>query len=273
MGMNSNRAKAGAIGLAMALLAGCIGAPSAGPRASPTPASDTSSTPTAAPRDTGWVTVTPGLERRAIDVPFQPLGLPERVVAFRIQPELFTFRVRYTPGLPEFVAAWEPRARLVFNASFFDENDAALGLVVSDGQVFGRSYEDFGGMLQVAADGGVRVRSLTAEPYQPDEGLTQAAQGFPMLIRPDGALYTDEDGARARRTVVAQDGEGRVLVIVAPLGLFTLAEMAAWLHNADFGLTVALNFDGGGSTGYAAGPNDRADSITAVPVVVAIFDR
>ena len=128
-------------------------------------------------------------------------------------------------------------------------------------------------MLQVDADGGVRVRSLAAEPYQPGEALAQAAQGFPMLIQPDGTLYANEDGKRARRTVVGQDADGRVLVIVAPLGLFTLAEMAAWLRGADFGLVIALNFDGGGSTGYAAGANDRVDSITAVPVVVGVYDR
>jgi exopolysaccharide biosynthesis protein len=213
------------------------------------------------------------MERRAVDVAFQSLGLAEHVVVFRITPERFSLRVRYGPGLPAFVSAWEPRARLVFNANFFDENNVAQGLLISDGQYFGQSYDGFGGMLGVDTSGAVRIRSLADEPFQPDEALSQAVQGFPMLIRPGGPQYANEDGARARRTVVGQDSDGRLLVILAPVGLFTLKEMAAWLASGDFGLVAALNLDGGGSTGYRAGPNDRADSLTPVPAVLAVYDR
>ncbi len=229
--------------------------------------------PTVQPFDSGWVAVVDGMERRSLDARFQSLGLAEHVVVFRIVPERFTLRVRYTPGLPAFISAWEPRARLVFNANFFDENNTAQGLIVTDGQYFGRSYDGFGGMLGVEPDGSVRIRSLADDPFQPDEALSQAVQGFPMLVQPGSAPYSSDDTARARRTVVGQDGEGRLLVFVAPAGLFTLTEMAAWLWGGDFGLVVALNLDGGGSTGYRAGSNDQADSLTPVPAVLAVYDR
>jgi uncharacterized protein YigE (DUF2233 family) len=73
--------------------------------------------------------------------------------------------------------------------------------------------------------------------------------------------------------VVGQDAAGRVYLVVAPHNAFTLAEFAAWLHDSDLGLTAALNLDGGGSTGYWAGPGDAVDSFTPVPAVVAVYAK
>jgi hypothetical protein len=267
-----------AIGLVIAGVLACGELPATEPPSTAASMTGMASAPTALaptnqPFDSGWVPVVDGMDRRSLDASFEALGLVEHVVVFRIVPEKFTLRVRYTPALPTFISAWEARARLVFNANFFDENNTAQGLIVSDGQYFGQSYDGFGGMLGVGPDGAVRIRSLLDEPFQPHEALSQAIQGFPMLIRPGAPLYAGDDTARARRTVVAQDGEGRLLVFVAPAGLFTLADMAAWLSGGDFGLVAALNLDGGGSTGYRAGANDQVDSLTRVPAVLAVYDR
>ncbi|MGH2521651.1 MAG: hypothetical protein ACRDH2_04020, partial [Anaerolineales bacterium] len=162
------------------------------PREAPQPP-----TANATPNST-WLPLASGLDRREFAVPFPALGFEERVIAFRVDPGLYHFRVLYSPGVPGFVSAWDVSARLVFNASFFDEQDAALGLLVSDGRYFGTSYVGFGGMFSVA--GGVpTIRSLITQPYQPGEALEQAVQGFPMLIYPDGSPYAKEDGVRARR--------------------------------------------------------------------------
>jgi uncharacterized protein YbjT (DUF2867 family) len=122
-------------------------------------------------------------------------------------------------------------------------------------------------------DGVPSVRSLVAQPHQPGERLDQAVQGFPMLIYPDGTAFAREDGARARRTALGQDAEGRIYVILAPRTALTLAELAAWMRASDLDLIIALNLDGGGSTGYDAGPSDRVDSLTPVPSVVVVEAR
>ena len=206
-------------------------------------------------------------------MPFRSLGFEERLIVFRIDPAFFSFRVLYTSGLPRCVSEWgaEAGARLVFNAAFFDEKDFAVGLVVSDGKVFGESYDGFGGMFMVDEQGAPSLRSLAAQPYQPGEPLAQAVQGFPLLIDPDGSVFAKDDEQRARRTALGQDAAGRVYLVVAPHNAFTLAEFAAWLHDSDLGLTAALNLDGGGSTGYYAGPGDAVDSFTPVPAVVAVY--
>jgi hypothetical protein len=232
-------------------------------------------TPTPAPSDTGWLSLSPGLDRREVAARFPSLGFEERLILFRVDPAYFNFRVLYAPGFPRRVSEWgaEAGARLVFNAAFFDEKDIAVGLVVSDGQVFGKSLEGFGGMFAVDAEGRPSIRSLAAQPYQPGEPLAQAVQGFPMLIYPDGSAFAKEDGARARRTVLGQDAAGRIVLVVAPHNAFTLAEFAAWLRDSDLGLTIAMNLDGGGSTGYWAGPGDAVDAFTPVPAVVAVYAK
>lgn len=223
------------------------------------------------PSDSGWLSLFPGFERRTLIVPFPELSLAEHVVLFRVDPARHRFRVLYTPGFPGAVAAFDSQARLVFNASFFDEKDAALGLLVSDGQVFGQSYEGFGGMFAVDTLGRLRLQSLRTEPYDPGLALAQAVQGFPMLIQADGTLYAGDDVARSRRTALGLDEEGRVLVVIAPDGGFTLSGLARWLGAQHLGLTRAVNLDGGGSTGYYAGPEDHVDSFTPVPAVVAVY--
>ena len=258
--------------LGFAFLFGCA-SPTSLFTPAPLPAQTQTQTPI--PLDTGWLSLSPGLDRREVAARFPSLGFEEGLILFRIDPAFFSFRVLYTPGIPRRVSEWgaEAGARLVFNAAFFDEKDVAVGLVVSDGRVFGESYEGFGGMFVVDAEGAPSLRSLAAQPYQPSEPLAQAVQGFPMLIYPDGSAFSKEDGARARRTALGQDAAGRVYLVVAPHNAFTLAEFAAWLHDSDLGLTAALNLDGGGSTGYYARPGDAVDSFTPVPAVVAVYAK
>lgn len=228
--------------------------------------------PTATPQ-LGGEEVFPGLAWREVRVRLSD-GFEERISVFRIDPTLNRFRVLYSPAQPEFISAWDSAARLVFNAGFFDEDNAALGLLVTDGKMFGQTYMGFGGMFQVVSDGTARVRSLVAEPYQPGEALEQAVQGFPMLLRPDGTLYTDTGDARARRTVIGQDVAGNILLVVVPHETFTLAELATWLaSDPSLNLMVALNLDGGGSTGYYAGPNNITPSYVRLPAVIAVYGR
>ena len=51
---------------------------------------------------------------------------------------------------------------------------------------------------------------------------------------------------------------------------FPLVCMQRWSGNQPHpNPSIAFNLDGGGSTGYYAGPNDAIDSLTPIPAVVA----
>jgi len=121
------------------------------------------------------------------------------------------------------------------------------------------------------------VRWLVERPYDPAEPLRAALQAFPILVQPGGQLgfgAERENYARARRTVIGQDREGRILLIVAPRGHFTLHQLSRYLTESDLGLDIALNLDGGGSTGIlVADPYEILAPRVLLPFVILVYPR
>ena len=75
----------------------------------------------------------------------------------------------------------------------------------------------------------------------------------------------------ARRTVIAQDTDGRILLLVAPEGNLTLHQLSAFLTDSDMNLDIAINLDGGPSSGILlAQPDQKIPAISPLPVVITI---
>ncbi|MDX1689224.1 MAG: phosphodiester glycosidase family protein, partial [Candidatus Promineifilaceae bacterium] len=221
--------------------------------ATPVATASPSPSPTPIPADSGWETLRPGLERRVLNVVDEEEGRwLENVTVLRLDSDAFRFGVAYRPGAPQDLEAWQAQtgALLLVNGGFYTEEYVATGLIISEGEVSGASYQGFGGMFAVAG-AGPAVRSLREAPYDPAEPLRHALQSFPLLLAPGGRVaFPREDGAQARRTVVAQDVDGRLLFLVASRGHFTLHQLSRYLAASDLGLDVALNLDGGPSSGF-----------------------
>lgn len=238
----------------------------------PTPPPPPTSEPSPAVPADGWELVLPGLERRFV----QPEGLGpfSAVVIHRIDPDLFTFRAHINLDEPLYNTQWRerfPRMTLFVNANFFDPSHNPLGLVVADGQAVGVTYVNRGGMFAVQ-DGVARVQSLVRSTYD-GAPLEQAVQGFPMLVTDYTPNYQTAPGDRSsRRTVVALDSRGRVLLISTTLLGMTLDEMAAFLVSPDLDIVNALNLDGGGSTLMEA-PDASLPSLDPVPVILAVYPK
>ncbi len=255
--------------LALYLLCGCVLSavitPSVQSTASPT--SDLELT-------VAWEMLAQGMERRM----YRPHGdnFLTQLLVLRIDPSQYTFRLHYHPGQPLNVRGWRdalPGVAAFVNANFFDENGQALGLLVADGVSYGAPYPGYGGMFQVQ-NGQPRVRSNILEPYV-GEPLEQVAQGFPVLVANGAAGYSNRQrDSLARRTVVAQDSSGRILLIVTPLVGMTLVELSAYLPTTDLAIVNAVNLDGGGSTMlYIAATDYMLSSFDPVPSVLAVYPR
>lgn len=243
------------------------------PLAAPSPSPDTQAaqqSPTP-PADTGWQTLHPGMEQRVIRLFADDQTQREQITILRIDPAQYEFRVAYRPGEPQILADWQAAtgAQLVVNGGFFTEAYLATGLTIVDGVPTGASYGDFAGMFAVT-ETGPEVRWLGERPYNPNEYLPFALQSFPMLVKPGGVPgYTTEDGDRARRTVVGQDDNGRILFLIAPWGSFTLYGLSQWLVASDLGLQTALNLDGGTSSGLLlAEPALHIPAFVPLPTVI-----
>lgn len=251
--------------------------PTPTPTVTPTPTATPSPTPE--PADTGWELVEPGVEVRQVRVPTGDVA--ERLLLIRLDPERFRFGVRYTPGNGRRVSQWaiDDASLLVVNGGYFTPEYEATGLVVSEGRTYGTSYEAFAGMFAVLPGGRVELRWLTTTPYDPNEMILAAVQSFPVLVKPGGVMGFPPDadeGQPARRTVVAHDRVGRLIFVVAPRGFLGLHDMARWLVESDLGVDVALNLDGGQSTGVALTAQGReltVDSLVPVPAVIVVERR
>ena len=244
-----------------------------------TPVPSPAGTLTAVP-DTGWSRVRAGLERRVVQVYNDQKQPVETLYIWRIDQDEFRLDVAFDET-PKSLEAWqkETRASLVVNGGFFSiegERFFPDGLAVLKGRASGHSFEGFGGMLAIKG-GRAELRWLVREPYDPAERLQAALQSFPILVRPGGRLGfgpEKEDHASARRTVIAQDKQGRILLIVAPRGYFTLHRLSAYLTKSDLDLDIAVNLDGGGSTGLlVAYPREVIPSQVLLPYVILVHAR
>lgn len=254
----------------LAILATPIATPE--PPRNPTSAPAPTATPSA---DTGWELLREGLERRQITLP----EANETLTILRLAPEQFRWEVGYSPGRPQILADWQRQtgALLVVNGGYFTPEFTATGLIIADGQASGASYVGFGGMVVVDGAGTAALRSLADQPYNSQEEWSAAVQSFPLLVKPGGQLgfpADQEAGQRARRTVIGQDVHGRILLIIAPRGGFTLHQLSAWLTASDLELDLALNLDGGPSTGlFLADPSLTIPAFSALPIVLLVYKR
>lgn len=229
--------------------------------------------------DTGWLASSAGVAVRHLRVAAAPGQTPIPLVVVRIDTAAIRLRVGYTPAQPRGLSSWfaAEQPLLAVNGGFFTERYQSTALVISDGTPSGASYDGFGGMLAVAADGRIELRALRDHPYDPSEPLTQALQSFPMLIFPGGTRATiTDDGRRARRTAVALDHSGHLLFIVSPTSSFTLNDFAGWLNQSDLDIDGALNLDGGSSTGLylkAGALDEQIDSWGPLPQVLLVEPR
>ena len=167
----------------------------------------------------------------------------------------------------------------IFVVGYFTPENVTTGLLISDGQTWGNLYGDFAGLFAVTAQEHVSVRWLKNRPYDAAEPLSQAVMSFPVLIKPGGVMGFPADadeGTPARRSAICQDLDGRILILVAPRGYLSLHELARSLAKSDLGLDVALNLDGGFSTGLWLTAGERSveiDSRVPVPSVISVEIR
>ena len=249
------------------------------PTAVATPTPIATFPPTVVP-DTGWESLQPGLERRTINM-FNDDNHVEQLYLLRIDPLLYRFDVAYDEkAIP--LAQWqaETNAMIVVNGGYFrveDEKYIPNGLTVVDEQVIGSSFGEFAGMLAVTPYG-PELRWLAQRPYDPNEILLAALQSFPVLVKPGGEIgfpAEHEDNKHARRTVIAQDQSGRILLVVTAKSYFTLHQLSVYLANSDLDVDIAINLDGGKSSGIIlSNPyNDHIPALSSLPIVITVYAR
>lgn len=227
----------------------------------------------------GWILVRPGLEKRAFPIYNGVNQQVESLHVWRLDQNYFRLDVAYD-ATPRSLDVWQRQtnALMVVNGGYYSiDNERYFpdGLIIVNGQVSGRSFNS-GGMLAID-DARAELWWLVQKPYNSGELLRAALQSFPILVTPGGGLGFGperENNVSARRTVIAQDKVGRILFMVAPDGYFTLHQLSAYLTESDLNLDIAINLDGGGSTGIlVADPYEIISPTRPLPFVILVYAR
>jgi hypothetical protein len=226
--------------------------------------------------DSQWKPIKPGIEHMARRGRVMSNGEPadELLSIARIDPAQVQLRVQYAPTSPQHVRKWleATQADVVINGGFFDDQNIATALVVVNGATTGKSYSGFGGLFALRGNA-PSLQWLKTQPYRPDPRITYALQGSPMLVyNANKVPGISDNGARNRRSFVAMDTQGRVLLGICQYAQWTLTDLAQYLADAkDLEIQHAVNLDGGGSTGLwlRGGPEGvLTDSFDKVPLVI-----
>jgi uncharacterized protein YigE (DUF2233 family) len=203
----------------------------------------------------------------------------DTVTIARFDVQDINLSVAYQPKQPLLLSQWmqQEHATAIINGGYFDSDDDATALVISNGQTFGQTYNGFGGMLAVNAQGNITLRSLNQQPYSSSESqLQQAIQSSPMLVLGGKATTFSANATSSRRSIVAIDKQGRLLFIVSPNESFTLNELSQLLVSSDLSIETALNLDGGSSTGLYVNSGSQhvaIDSLNEIPLVIIVKSK
>ncbi len=198
------------------------------------------------------------------------------LVAVRLDATQYAFKVHYRPGQPLTLSEWQtllPDAALIINANFFHPDNTVVGMVITDEGAFGQTFVNRGGMFSVQ-NGLPVLQSLINAPYD-GRWLDYAVQGFPSLIVNSAASgLTPNDNRASRRTLIAIDAQGNIVIIATPIYGPGLYDLSQYLAASDLQLTYAVNLDGGSSTMMLIAPiNYQISSLTPVPTVLAVYKR
>jgi hypothetical protein len=147
-------------------------------------------------------------------------------------------------------------ALAVVNGGYFEADFRPSNWLRSGGVDLAPKVHNGKGGVLALAPGKLYVGPLAGLGFEPELAL----QSFPLVVESEGkrGIHTD-DGRRAARTLVClSDGRLHLIVIAAPRGdgptLFETAELLRKPRPEGFGCRVALNLDGGPSSGVWFGP-------------------
>jgi uncharacterized protein YigE (DUF2233 family) len=187
------------------------------------------------------------------------------LIAVEIDPNHYRFTVHYyqQDGLsdPLDIRQWQERTGhdLVFNAGLFRENYAYLGLLYGNGRSLGSKRHTTWLGLFVAEPAEDRIRrarvmDLTFDTFDEQHvPYREVAQSL-MLLDRTGKIRVRQTGKRAHQTLVAEQGDGHLLVLKTT-EVVSLHALGECLRDAFPSLRQVMAMDGGSSSDVAVSPS------------------
>ncbi len=187
-----------------------------------------------------------------------------RLTLIRIDPERYRFSVYFYRDekldQPVPIDEWlrRSRATVIFNAGLFRPDYSYLGILLKGGRrLGGRRHAQWRGLFvaepTASSERKARVFDLAQDQFsETHPPFLEAAQSL-MLFDRNGTPRVRRSERRAQQTVVAEDREGRIVVIKTSEES-TLWELARCLSEERPELSHAMAMDGGSSSDAAVSP-------------------
>jgi len=224
----------------------------------------------------------------------------DTLIILRLQPDLWSFKVFYNPT-PKTIQEWQTaiHAPIICNGGYFQENFKPAGRILVNGVSVGPlKNSSMKGMFLAEPKKGFeqlpKARLIDLKEEDSEETVSkydQGIQSFPILLDPRGQVRVNPSSFQANRTVIAQDRQGNILVLITEKPFFTLYELGQYLKKMPLSLIFALNLDGGNRTQLSVQVKDFSyryagqegtpeaallffpDGIAKLPSVIGIFPR
>jgi uncharacterized protein YigE (DUF2233 family) len=181
-----------------------------------------------------------------------------------IDPEEYETKVHCDTDEMKTVKSWREvlGAEVVINGGFFDIDQLPTGFTKAQNGTWGDPF-DYPAVFYIQ-DREFQIRETgNWDPKKADLALAS----YPLLVKDQEANFSRETGKGARRTILGLRDNKLLLFITNSKP--TLYESSFYLE--DFGLELALNLDGGPSTGYSSSKKEIYSSV--VNCVVAFYQK
>jgi exopolysaccharide biosynthesis protein len=221
-------------------------------------------------------------ERRVVNL--SETGERVTFLMLRIEPDAWQWSLAQDPGNLKTPEAWRAQlgAEIVMNGSYFNERGEPSGYFRNPPDVPSSSIRwPLDAQNRTGYTGAVLLKDgALSLAYLPDADLDPAQADaifltFPTLVANGKSVVEKESGLRARRTALAEDADGRDYILVTEEGSVSLFALSRWLVAQPEEFRIAVNLDGGPSTGLALRDGDAAIDLGLAPVpnVLALRKR
>lgn len=204
-------------------------------------------------------------------------GIKEILKVFKFESGLYRINAHHNSTSPKTISEWSSQLHsqgLIINGSYFNENFEPTGYTkILDKKYGSQTYDGKNGYTGIIAQKNATPEILYAPQNKIDESEYEIiVSTFPTIINDGASTLTTDTKQLARRTIVASDMEGNLLVIFSPRNVLSLYEISQFLVTTDLSIDIAVNLDGGPSSGYSLiTPHQKLEQTTDVlPLVIEI---
>lgn len=210
-----------------------------------------------------WDQLAPGLDVTRWDPGSRCDDEVPSIYLLKVDPERFRFaiyhyrdeRLTVPPTIPE----WHRRTRapVLLNAGLFREDYSYLGLLLKNGRSLGsRRHPQWQGLFvaepEAPGQRKARILDLAVDGFNEDRPPYREAAQSLMLLDRTGKVRVRPSGKQAYQTVMAEQTDGRILLI-RTAGIVSLHALAECLRAGFPALRQAMAMDGGSSSDLLVG--------------------